>query len=256
MKKELQPVIASLGKVAHRGYHDLTRPENSLSAFKAAIAANIAFECDIHLTKDEKLIVSHDSSLERMCGKKGIIEELTLQEIEEGYHLPDGSKLVQFLDLLKENDNKVPMIIELKVHEGNDKRLAEIVAPILKSLPSHQQYYVISFFPQCLRELRKLDVHLPLGLLISTEAIKANDEALLYEFDFLDVEVHYSLFPRFKKYRKAGGAIMVWTVKSALTSFIGHRRADCLTWEKVDSAKAKQKFNRYIDKHYSPREGA
>ena len=256
MKTELKPIIAALGKVAHRGYHDLNRPENSLAAFRAAIEAGIAFECDIHLTKDGKLVVCHDSSLKRMCGKEGIIEELTLEEIQKNYQLPDGSKILQFVDLLKENNGKVPMVIELKGHEGNDAMLSKTVAPLLEGLPNNGRYFIISFFPECLRELRRLGIALPLGLLISTEAIKQNDKALLYEFDFLDVEVHYSLFPRFGKYRKAGGAIMVWTVKTGFTSWIGHRRADCLTWEKVDSSKEKLKLNRFIDKHYSPKEGA
>ena len=58
--------------------------------------------------------------------------------------------------------------------------------------------------------------------------------------------------PRFRRYRKAGGALMCWTVKSHLTYSIGKRRCDALTWEIVDSAKEKNKVNAFVKKKLYP----
>lgn len=80
--------------VAHRGFHNPTdrsdvRPiENSLAAFEMAWNAGIHYcECDIALTKDEKLILAHDENFTRLAvlpksksaGKK--VSELTLKEL-------------------------------------------------------------------------------------------------------------------------------------------------------------------------------
>ena len=50
---------------AHRGLSKLM-PENTLPAFAAALSLGAdEIEFDIRLTKDQKLIVSHDGTLDR-----------------------------------------------------------------------------------------------------------------------------------------------------------------------------------------------
>ena len=55
-------------KYAHRGLHDDALPENSMAAFRAALEAGYGIELDIHLMKDGKLAVIHDTSLKRTAG--------------------------------------------------------------------------------------------------------------------------------------------------------------------------------------------
>ena len=236
--------------VAHRGFHDLERPENSKAAFIHAIECGYPFEFDIHLTKDGKLLVCHDSDLNRVCGKPGVIEELTLEEIQRDYKLFDGSAPIDLEELLSLNPGKVPMVIELKAKNGNEDALVEAAAPLLEKIQNPDDCVLISFSAEALREAKKRHVPLPLGFLVGTEAVKHVPEKDLYEFDFLDVEVHYSLLPRFGRYRKKGGVILCWTVKGPLTYFIGKHRCDGTTWEIVDSAKDKLKVNRFLAKRY------
>ena len=238
--------------VAHRGLHDLSRPENSLAAFVQAIEHMIPFECDIHATKDDRLVVCHDSDLLRMTGKNGIIEELTFGQIREDYHLPDGSPIPELCEVFALNNGQVPMGLELKSHGGNEKQVASLAIPQINALPNAADCLIISFFPEVLRAAKAVGTSLPLGFLIGTEAMKKQYLPIYEEFDFLDVEVHYSLFPRFRRYRKKGGAIVTWTVKSGLTAAIAKRRSDCPTWEIVDSAKEKHKINRAVLKKFAP----
>ena len=67
--------------IAHRGLHDEVSTENGLDAFKKAIDKNTAFELDVHLSKDGKLIVCHDDNLVRTTSKEGIIEEAFVETI-------------------------------------------------------------------------------------------------------------------------------------------------------------------------------
>ena len=70
-------------RFAHRGYHDKPQiPENSLPAFRRAIAHGWGAELDVHLLKDGTLAVFHDSSLSRCTGAQGMIEDLTLPELK------------------------------------------------------------------------------------------------------------------------------------------------------------------------------
>jgi len=70
---------------AHRGLHtkDGSAPENSLPAFQAASILGFGVELDVHLTADNKVVVFHDDTLERMCGDPRKIEDLTFEELSE-----------------------------------------------------------------------------------------------------------------------------------------------------------------------------
>ena len=51
--------------IAHRGYR-ACYPENTLISFKAALDADVPMiELDVTLSKDRKLVVIHDETLER-----------------------------------------------------------------------------------------------------------------------------------------------------------------------------------------------
>lgn len=254
MNKDMKAHLLRFDRgVCHRGLHDLEKPENSMAAFNAALEQGLPFEFDLHLTKDGHLMVCHDSELLRMTGKEGILEDFTREELERDFRLPDGSTLPRFEDVLALNDGRVPMVIELKAYQNNASALASAAVPIINAIPNVSDCVVISFSFETLAAARNRGIIPPLGFLVGTEAVKHATKEMLYEFDFLDVEVHYSMLPRFRKYRKAGGALLCWTVKSHLTAWIGKHRCDALTWEKVNSAKMPLKTNRYIEKHFDPR---
>ena len=68
-------------RYAHRGFHNKPKvPENSMTAFCHAAAHGFGIELDVHLTKDGRLAVIHDSSLKRTCGVDMDIEDMDLAE--------------------------------------------------------------------------------------------------------------------------------------------------------------------------------
>ena len=69
---------------AHRGYHSIENgiPENSMPAFRQALSHGYGIELDVHLTKDGRLVVFHDDTLNRVCKKSGTIEDLTVPELK------------------------------------------------------------------------------------------------------------------------------------------------------------------------------
>jgi len=63
--------------IAHRGLHDAScgRPENSLAAFRAAIAAGYGIELDVQMSLDGAAMVFHDYHLGRLTDQTGPIAQ-------------------------------------------------------------------------------------------------------------------------------------------------------------------------------------
>lgn len=68
---------------AHRGLH-IDVPENTASAFRAAIAAGATFiETDVVGSKDGFAIISHDTTLDRVSSHTGRVSEFTATELAD-----------------------------------------------------------------------------------------------------------------------------------------------------------------------------
>ncbi|MBP3927486.1 MAG: hypothetical protein J6D13_09995 [Clostridium sp.] len=115
---------------AHRGLSALM-PENTLPAFAAAYALGAdEIEFDIRLTKDGRLIVSHDDSLERISDGTGCLRDFTLKELKE---LNAGAKkgwVVPFCtaeEVFQQLAGKLVFNIHLKEHGEDGYLIREIV---------------------------------------------------------------------------------------------------------------------------------
>ena len=68
--------------VAHRG-HSIAYPENTLEAYCKAIELGIEMiECDVNITSDGKLVMMHDSTLDRTTTGTGRVSASTWEEIQ------------------------------------------------------------------------------------------------------------------------------------------------------------------------------
>ena len=93
--------------IAHRGVCYNYR-ENTIEAFCEAIKNNYIIELDVRLTKDNKVVVFHDSNLFRIVGINKNISDLSYLELEEIIKVPT---LIEVLKFVK---GRVPIIIEIK----------------------------------------------------------------------------------------------------------------------------------------------
>lgn len=115
---------------AHRGLSG-RMPENTLPAFAAAYAMGAdEIELDIRLTRDEKLIVSHDNTLERISDGTGKLCDHTLDELLK---LNIGIKhdwVVPFCtaeDVFKLLGGKIVFNMHLKEHGEEGYLIRELV---------------------------------------------------------------------------------------------------------------------------------
>lgn len=142
-------------RYAHRGLHDISagRPENSLSAFRAAAQAGFGAELDVHLMADGSLAVVHDSDLKRVCGKSGVIETMTREDLADYPLLGSGETVPLLEDVLAVFGGKGPLIVELKSSRNNAAALTDAAMERLRAWPG--TYCVESFRPAVLARLRK-----------------------------------------------------------------------------------------------------
>ena len=234
--KSINPLF--LKGVAHRGYHNEQYTENGFGAFKNAIDNNFAFELDVHLTKDEKLIVSHDSSLKRTTGKEGIIEELTLEEIKSNYHLLDGSEVPTLEEVFEFTKESVPIVVELKPYTKtkNYKVLAFKVMDALKEIKDKRNIILISFYPQCLFPIKKEGYS---RLLL----VNSNDSYTYILRNFFEgVDLDYTLFNK-KKYQKSikKRLTISWTIDNLEKYEFASKYSDTVTYQYIDPKIIKRK---------------
>jgi glycerophosphoryl diester phosphodiesterase len=68
--------------VAHRG-HSIAYPENTLEAYRKAIELGVEMiECDVNITRDGRLVMMHDPTLDRTTSGSGRVSAATWEEIQ------------------------------------------------------------------------------------------------------------------------------------------------------------------------------
>ena len=128
---------------AHRGYFDNEKiPENSIGAFIRAIKFGYNIELDVHITKDNKIVVFHDDNLTRMCGINKKIEDCNYDELKKYRLLNTKYGIPLLTDVLKLVDGKVNLLIETKVKKHNFK----LEKNLSKILDSYKGYFAIHSF--------------------------------------------------------------------------------------------------------------
>ncbi|QSF13456.1 glycerophosphodiester phosphodiesterase family protein [Mycoplasma sp. Mirounga ES2805-ORL] len=134
--------------ISHRGYHNDICPENSIKAFENSIKNGFAIELDIHILKDNKIVVFHDDSLKRMTGIDKIIEECDYEEIKSLSLKNSKEKIPLLSDVLNLVNGKVPLLIEYKTRQFKSRILEEESWKILKNYKG--QFAIQSFNPYTL----------------------------------------------------------------------------------------------------------
>lgn len=213
--------------VAHRGLHDIAAgvPENSRAAFRAAIAAGYAIECDVRLSADGVPVVFHDADLKRLTGTEGRADGLSAAALAKLPLLGTAETPPLFAEFLDLAGGKAPLLIEIKNY-GNEPAapLCEAVWAKLKEYGG--DYAVQSFAPDVVAWFRDHAPHVPRGQIATDPAdLKALDEAgrkaLAAKLeaghgapDFIAYDVKLLPAPLTDRARAAGKPVLTWTVRT------------------------------------------
>jgi Glycerophosphoryl diester phosphodiesterase len=225
--------------VAHRG-DSAHFPENTLPAFMSAVKMKIdVIETDVHLTKDNVVVIWHDPTLERNTDGCGIIEEKTLSELkalDAGYTFTrDGGKTYPFrgagvrLTTLEEALTACPeerFNIDLKT---KSPEMVKAFLSVIRRTKAENRIVCASFHLSNLKMVRKIapDITTSITTLEVVPLLAAQKLRLLSNRPFKRKIVFQIpkrqwginvVTPAFvKKMHKKGAIVMVWTINDEET---------------------------------------
>lgn len=195
-------------------------PENSPSAFAAAMERGLGIECDVQRTADGQAVVFHDWVLDRLTDEAGPVLERVGAALT-AIRLKDGTDTLPSLpEVLHLIGGKVPLLIEVK--SRRDLPVGPLCAAVRDALVRYSgPVAVMSFDPRVSRWMRQHSPDITRGLVVSEEN-KRGLKGML--------ERHWSLWlgrPEFLAYdirdlpskfaqsqRKRGLPLLTWTVRS------------------------------------------
>ncbi|MAG57500.1 MAG: hypothetical protein CMJ83_14505 [Planctomycetes bacterium] len=158
--------------IAHRG-GAMEAPENTMAAFRLAIEAGFdVVELDVKLTKDDRAVVFHDDTLDRLAAVTDgrPVRTLTLTEVQSfdvGHRFHEkfrGEHPPVLEDVLALDWSRTRLMIEVKAEKSaaNRRRLADAVARAIRSAKSRAGLELASFDHRLLRLLHTRLPALPL----------------------------------------------------------------------------------------------
>jgi len=174
--------------IAHRGaWKEFNLPQNSLASLQKAIDLKCyGSEFDVHLTKDDVLIVYHDDHVNGKYIEDFNYEELKLILLSNNEHIPT---LNSYLDLgLKQSNTK--LILEIKSSPTSEDHTIKTVKEVSKLLHSYkvnnQQVELILFSWSGALKAKELNSNLQISYLNGDksplEIKQANLDGLDYHF--------------------------------------------------------------------------
>ncbi len=192
-------------KIGHRGASSY-EPENTFRSFMKALELGVdAVELDVRRTKDDAIVVIHDAKVEKTTNGRGLVCELTLEELkqlvtEKGEKIPTLEETLDFLD------KKVRIVIELK-EVGIEKKVLNLI----RDRGLEKNVIIVSFLEEALGRVRELDDKIEIGLIYvrHKNPIKA---ALQLKANYLLPLYHFTHTANINEAHENGLKVIVWTI--------------------------------------------
>lgn len=150
--------------IAHRGA-SAHAPENTLKAFQMALEQGAdGIELDVMLTKDGRLVVIHDDTVDRTTNGTGKVREMTLAELK-ALDFGQGEPIPTLDEVFEGFGGKFLINVELKNYSTMLDRLPVTVAELVTAFNLAGSVLISSFNPLNLPRFHRRVPETPLGLL-------------------------------------------------------------------------------------------
>lgn len=154
--------------VAHRGAR-LLEAENTVRAFLLArLQGADALETDLRFTADDKLILFHDPTLDRMTDGSGPVRDHTLAQIQALHtRRPDGAlradRVPTLTELIEATGGCTPLLLELKDPLFLQERYAQILVDTLTQGGVLRRSALVSFHFEHVLAVKRACSEIPIG---------------------------------------------------------------------------------------------
>ncbi len=159
--------------LAHRGASGYA-PENTLSSIRKALFEMPCegIEIDVHFTKDNRLVVIHDDTIDRTTDGKGNVKDFTFEEIRkfnaygkfrDKYPTEKIPSLDEVLSLVRESGKMIN--IEIKNGSSFYPGIEEAVIEKLYEYSLEKTTLLSSFDHSAMKKCKEIDKNIRTGLL-------------------------------------------------------------------------------------------
>ena len=165
---------------AHRGCSGRF-PENTITSFRESLKYDITgIELDIQLSKDRKIVVIHDETVDRTTSGAGNVCDYTVEELRaltiDG---PDGTTeriplFDEVLDLMEApcKERGLKINIELKNSNVRYEGMEEMILETVRKRGFEDHVIYSSFCADSVRLMKQLDPNIHIGILAFYGAYK------------------------------------------------------------------------------------
>ncbi|MGH9799898.1 MAG: glycerophosphodiester phosphodiesterase, partial [Blastocatellia bacterium] len=151
--------------IAHRGA-SAYQPENTLAAFALAIAQGAQMiELDLHISRDNQVVVIHDETLDHTTNLKGRVDQLTLAEIKQA-DAGKGERVPTLEETLDLTIGKLRLYLEIK-----DRRAAAETLRIIRARRCQDEVMLASFDVELMRRLGEEVGDIELGVILGNDTL-------------------------------------------------------------------------------------
>ena len=230
---------------AHRG-GGILAPENTIAGLlTGAFYGHTMVEFDVKLSKDNKVFLLHDDTVERTSNGTGAVDHMTYAQIAKldsgSWFHPRFSK--EYMPTLQEVSgccitHHLTANIEIKPTAGRERETGQLVA-----LEAQRLWYYTRIPPlfssysySALKAAKETAPNFPRGLLL--DQVPAHWEDLAASLDCLSLHInhHYLTQALADKIKAAGYALFVFTVNDLQEAKkLRQWGADCICTNQVDT---------------------
>ena len=161
--------------IAHRGASAVA-PENTMAAFRRAVALGAdCIETDLHLSRDCRLVILHDATLNRTTSGNGPVKNHTLAELralDAGRWFSEefaGERLPTIEELL-DYAGQTDLSLYLEIKGGAGYGVERAVISALRGRKEAKAAVALCFDASVLDRIHQLDRLLMTGLLFESDA--------------------------------------------------------------------------------------
>jgi glycerophosphoryl diester phosphodiesterase len=204
--------------IAHRGASALA-PENTMAAFEKAVDLGAdVLELDLHLTRDNELVVIHDDSLDRTTDGRGPVHERSLKDLKrldaglwfgQGFV---GQRIPTLAEVLDRFAGKVPLALEIKAGSTFFPGIEEKVVSVLRRHSAIEYSAVASFDHYALRRVKEVEPALRTAALLVGRPVSISAIAGPGKADAMALEASLVTRTEAEACRAAGLQLVVWVV--------------------------------------------
>lgn len=151
---------AAFIRIAHRGA-SAYEPENTVRSFRRALELNAdMLEFDVRQTLDGRLVVMHDSTVDRTTNGTGPVALKPLDELKE-LDAGGGERIPTLEEVLELGSGKTGFVIEIK-----ENGIEQKVISTIREYGLIGDVFIVSFKGVRLRMVKELDPEVKTGLIL------------------------------------------------------------------------------------------